>query len=99
MLDAKIGQYLVTARKDRRSDNWFIGGATDADARTLSFALDFLDAGSTYRATIYQDGPGADYRTNPYPLTILQQDVNSATRITIPLAPSGGFAIKLQKYL
>ena len=99
VLDAKIGQYLVTARKDRRSDNWFIGGATDADARTLSFALDFLDAGSTYRATIYQDGPGADYRTNPYPLTILQQDVNSATRITIPLAPSGGFAIKLQKYL
>ena len=31
VLDAKIGNYLVMARKDRDSENWFVGGATDQD--------------------------------------------------------------------
>lgn len=97
VLDAEIGRYLVTARKDRDSDCWFVGGATDQEARDLTLSLDFLDAGATYRAVIYKDGEGADYRTNPYPMTILQQDVTSATTFNIHLAPSGGFAIRIEK--
>ena len=95
VIDAQIGRYLVMARKDRDSERWFVGGATDNEARTLTIPLDFLNANTTYRAIIYQDGPGADYRTNPYPMTILQQDVNSITSLHINLAPSGGFAITL----
>ena len=95
VIDAQIGRYLVMARKDRDSERWFVGGATDNEARTLTIPLDFLDANTTYRAIIYQDGPGADYRTNPYPMTILQQDVSSITSLHINLAPSGGFAITL----
>lgn len=95
VIDAQIGRYLVMARKDRDSERWFVGGATDNEARTLNIPLDFLDANTTYRAIIYQDGPGADYRTNPYPMTILQQDVSSITSLHINLAPSGGFAITL----
>lgn len=97
VLDAEIGRYLVTARKDRDSDRWFVGGATDQEARDLTLSLDFLDAGATYRAVIYKDGEGADYRNNPYPMTILQQDVTSATTFNIHLAPSGGFAIRIEK--
>ena len=95
VLDARIGNYLVVARKDRSSDSWFVGGATDKDARDVTVSLDFLDTARTYRAVIYKDGEGADYRTNPYPMTILQQDVDSTTKLNIHLAPSGGFAIRL----
>lgn len=97
VIDARIGNYLVIARKDRDSDNWFVGGATDKDARDISIPLDFLDDSARYRAVIYKDGDGADYRTNPYPMTILQQDVTSSTVIPIHLAPSGGFAIRIEK--
>lgn len=97
VLDAKIGKYLVTARKDRDSDRWFVGGATDAEARDITLSFDFLDANVNYRAVIYKDGDEADYRTNPYPMTILQQDVTSANTLNIHLAPSGGFAIRIEK--
>lgn len=97
VLDAEIGRYLMIARKDRDSDRWFVGGATDQEARDLMLSLDFLDAGATYRAVIYKDGEGADYLTDPYPMTILQQDVTSATTFNIHLAPSGGFAIRIEK--
>ena len=97
VLDAKIGNYLVMARKDRESGNWFVGGATDQEARDITLSLDFLDAGAKYRAVIYKDGDGADYRANPYPMTILQQDVDASGKLSIHLAPSGGFAIRLEK--
>lgn len=97
VLEAKIGGYLVIARKDRESDRWFVGGATDEMARDLTLSFDFLDAGTRYRAIIYKDGEGADFRTNPYPMTILQQDVTSTTKLPIHLAPSGGFAIRIEK--
>jgi alpha-glucosidase len=97
VLDAKIGGYLVITRKDRESDRWFVGGATDEMARDLTLSFDFLDADTRYRAIIYKDGEGADFRTNPYPMTVLQQDVTSATKLPIHLAPSGGFAIRIEK--
>ena len=97
VLEARIGKYLVIARKDRESDNWFVGGATDKDSRDLSIELSFLDADARYRAVIYKDGDGADYRTNPYPMTILQQDVTQSSVLPIHLASSGGFAIRIEK--
>ena len=97
VLDAKIGNYLVMARKDRDSENWFVGGATDQDPRDLTISLDFLDAQTGYRAIIYKDGDGADYLSNPYPMTILQQDVTSRDVLPIHLAPGGGFAIRIEK--
>lgn len=97
VLNAEIGKYIITARKERGGDNWYVGGMTDSDARDLSFKLDFLDNGATYQAIIYEDGPGADYRTNPYPMTILPKKVTVDDTLKMHLAPSGGFAIQLKK--
>jgi alpha-glucosidase len=97
VLDARIGEYLAIARRDRDSDNWFIGGATNETARDMTLRLDFLKPGTTYKAIIYRDGEGADYKTNPYPLAIDQQWVSQGDNIKIHLATSGGFAIMLQK--
>ena len=95
--DAKIGDYVVIARKDRKSDNWFVGGITNENAREITFQLSFLDKGAKYRAKIFRDGKGADYKTNPYPIIIESMDVTSDTNLTLSLAPGGGTAIMISK--
>lgn len=97
VLNAEIGKYITTARKERGTDDWYIGGVTDEEARDMVLALDFLDEDGVYKAMIYQDGPGADYRTNPYPITITRQKVTASDKLKLHLAPSGGFAIQLCK--
>ena len=94
---AEIGKYIVTARKDRDSENWYVGGMTDEQARDVDLKLDFLTPGASYKAIIYKDGPGAEYDKNPYPMTIDQQIVNAQTVLKIHMAKSGGFAIQLIK--
>ena len=74
--DAKLGEYVVIARKDRRSENWFIGCITNEKERTIKVPLDFLDNGSAYKATLYCDGDNADYLTNPYPVVISERKRN-----------------------
>ena len=51
--------------------------------------------GKRYIAIIYEDGPEADYRSNPYPMTIRRVDVDSATVLNLHLAPGGGTAIQI----
>lgn len=94
---ARIGDYVTIARKDRNSENWFVGSITNAESRTLSLPLDFLDKGASYKATIYEDGTGADYQTNPYPVKISEQEVTVNSLLRLQLAPGGGTAIRIEK--
>ncbi|MDE6421902.1 MAG: glycoside hydrolase family 97 protein [Muribaculaceae bacterium] len=94
---AEIGKHITIARKDRDSDNWFIGSVTDENPREISLPLDFLEHDASYRMTVYEDGPGADYRTDPYPLNIRQSNVTAQSEVKIRLAPGGGTAIRLIK--
>ena len=94
VLDAEIGDYVVVARQERGSDEWFLGAITDEDARMLEVALDFLPAGRRYRAEIYADAPDAHWRTNPLPVAISRQTVDSTTRVTLRLAAGGGTAVR-----
>ena len=89
-----MGKYVVYARQERGTRNWYIGGVTDSEARDFDLPLDFLGDGD-YQAIIYEDGPDADYRTNPYPMTIRRVDVGSSTVLHLHLAPGGGIAIQL----
>jgi len=94
--NAEIGHYVTIAREARDgSGSWFIGSLTDETARTLTLPLDFLEPGKRYRAMIYEDGPGADYRDNPMSLAIRQVEVTAADTLTLRLARSGGAAIRL----
>ncbi len=95
--DAKIGEYIVIARKDRRSENWFIGCITNEKARAIELSLDFLDNGSTYKATLYCDGDSADSFTNPYPVVISEREVNAGTVLLLNLKKGGGAAIRVEK--
>lgn len=93
---AKIGEYVTIARKERDSDDWYVGSIANADSRNLSLPLNFLDKGKTYQAKIFMDGEGADYKANPYPVRIEEQQVTSDTILDLHLATSGGTAIILK---
>ncbi len=93
----KIGEYVTVARKERDGDRWFVGSITNEQARNIDLPLDFLDADGLYSAMIYEDGPGADYQTNPYPITIRQEVVSRTSVLKLRLARSGGVAIRLDK--
>ena len=44
-IEAEPGDYITVARKAKGTDNWFVGGITDENARTAGFTLEFSDAG------------------------------------------------------
>ena len=94
---AEPGDYVVTARQGKKTGNWFVGGVTDENARTLEVPMSFLDAGKTYEATIYADAEDAHYRENPQAYVISRQDVTSSDVLNLYLAPGGGFAISFKE--
>jgi alpha-glucosidase len=94
MLEGAVGDYAVFARKARGQPTWFLGGITDEEGRDLDLPLTFLEAGRRYRAEIYRDGEGADFRTNPRAIAIEKRDVTAADRMKVRMAPGGGFAVR-----
>ena len=95
VLNGEVGDYVTIARKAKGSNDWFLGAVGDEEARSTSVTLDFLDAGKTYTAEIYRDGPGADYRTNArHAMAVETRPVTKGDTLTIALAPGGGQAIR-----
>lgn len=94
-LEAEPGEYITVARKDKASDDWYLGAVTDEKARKSAVKLDFLPAGQKFVAKIYEDAPDADYRTNPKAYRIREQKVDNKTTLKFNLAPGGGMAVRL----
>jgi alpha-glucosidase len=96
VLDGKIGDYVVVARKERDGDDWYLGAITDEEARTFEIPLWFLPQGRDYVAEIYADGAGAHWRDNPFPVDISSRAVDARSHLTLHLAPGGGQAIRIR---
>lgn len=94
-IEAEPGDYITVARKAKDTDNWFVGGITDENARTAGFTLDFLTPGKQYVAILYADGKDADYKENPTSYQIKKGIVTNKTKISVWEARSGGFALSL----
>ncbi len=98
VLHGAVGEYATIARKDRHSNDWYVGAITDGKARTLDLALDFLDPDKTYVAEIYRDGKQADYRNAHRHDIIIEKKIVTAKRhLSLQLAPGGGQAIRLKQ--
>ena len=95
-LAGEIGEYVVYARQQRGSQNWFIGGITNENARSVTLNFSFLGEGN-YRATIYRDGPAADWQSNPYDAVIETQTIDQNSSMAITMAKGGGFAISVMR--
>mgnify|MGYP001812319725 FL=1 len=95
-LAGEVGDHVVFARKDRATDDWYAGAITGEAPRHIAVPLHFLDAGRRYTATIYRDGDGANWRSNPLLLEVEQRTVTAADTLALPLAAGGGAAVRLQ---
>ena len=93
----KIGEYYVVARKDRYSDDWYIGGVTNEEAHRVRLNLDFLDEDTQYTAEIYRDSDTAHYRDNQLGITIEARRITRSDYLDIWMAPGGGFAVRITK--
>lgn len=95
VLFAEPGEYITIARRAKAKSDWFIGGITNEQSRQQEIILDFLEAGKTYRASIYRDSDNADYAKNPEAYIIEHRNVQRGDKLNLRLAPGGGFAMSL----
>lgn len=95
VLNGEVGDFVTIARKDRESENWFIGSITDENARDMNIKLDFLTEGKKYKASLYLDGKNAHWDNNPTEFQILTKEVSSESNLEFHLAEGGGAAISL----
>ena len=91
-LNGEISKYVTIAR--RTGNQWYLGSMTNWDARTLEVDLSFLGTGN-YKAEIFCDGVNAhrtamDYRKDTV-------DVHANRKMTLKMAPGGGFVMKIMK--
>lgn len=94
-LEAEPYEYITVARRDKHSDDWYVGAITDDKARNANIDFSFLPAGVKYEATIYEDAKDADWKTNPQAYKIRKISVTNKTKLKQRLAPGGGVAIRL----
>lgn len=94
-LEGEPMEYVTTARKAKGEEKWFVGGTNGLEARTAEVDFSFLPKGRKFIATIYRDGKDAHYKTNPQCYIIENKKVTSKTKLNIPEAAGGGFAISI----
>ncbi len=95
VINGAIGEFITVAR--RSGEEWFLGSATNEEARSLSVSLSFLAPGTVYVAEIYRDADDAHWETNPTAYAIEQREVKSTDCLTLTLAAGGGQAIRFVK--
>ena len=96
-LEAEPARRLVVARKDRRSERWYVGGAANADGARVRVDFGFLDADATYRARVWADGEDASSLRNPQSYRIFERRVGKTDGLDVVIAPGGGFVMEIAK--
>lgn len=92
-LEAKAGEYALVAK--RKGNKWYIGGMTNNTERQLEISLDFLNAGTSYKMTSFEDGINAGRQAMDYRRK--ESHVKSGDKIQIKMARNGGFAAVIEQ--
>ena len=87
VLKAKVGKYLIIAR--RNGSKWYLGAMTNEDEREFTINLSFLDD-KKYSADIMHDGINADRYAGDYHTET--KTVSKNDSLKIKMAPGGGWA-------
>jgi len=91
VLDAKVGEYIVTAKG--KDNKWFVGGMTNWEARDAEIDFSFLPKNESFLVTVYKDGENANLYAEQYVCERLE--VSSVDKLNIKMAQGGGFAIMI----
>jgi alpha-glucosidase len=91
VLDAKIGELLITAR--RKGGTWYVGGIGAKTAHAVDLPLSFLEKGK-YELRLWKDSP--QVAENPNLLETETREVRSKDRLHVTVALDGGFVAELK---
>lgn len=91
-LEARAGEYALVAK--RKGNKWYIGGMTNNTERQLEISLDFLNAGTSYKMTSFEDGINAGRQAMDYRRK--ESHVKSGDKIQIKMTRNGGFAAVIE---
>ncbi|HEX8426828.1 glycoside hydrolase family 97 protein [Hymenobacter sp.] len=91
-LDGKVGEYVALAR--RKADTWYVGAMSNWTPRDLTLDFSFLPPGN-YQAEVFRDGLNADRNGTDYKKEVMQ--VSAGQKLTVHLAPGGGWAARIEK--
>lgn len=93
ILAAKVGEYVVVAR--RKADRWYVGAICNGteQTRTLDLDTDFLTAGQTYALAAFEDGINARRQAMDY--SRRSETLTKGQQIRIRIVRNGGWAATL----
>lgn len=92
VFDAKMGDYLVLARRSGR--DWYMAATTDWTPRDFTLDFSFLPEGN-FTLDLVRDGINADIRAIDYKMESLK--ITRDTRLKVHLAPGGGWIGKIRE--
>ena len=95
-LEAEPMEYVTIARKDKNSDEWYVGSTAGTADRESVIKLGFLDPGRKYEATIYAEAPDANTVDGQQRYVITKKKVNSKTTLKNHALAGGGYAISIK---
>lgn len=92
VISASIGEYITLARK--KGEEWYMGAMTNWDSREIEIDFSFLDEGD-YSMDYFQDGQNADRHAADFKR--VKKSVTSNEKLTVLLAPGGGWVARIVK--
>lgn len=95
-LEAEPMEYVTIARKDKNSDEWYVGSTSGVHDRKSTISLSFLDPGRKYEATIYAEAPDANTVDRQTRYVITKKKVTSKSKLTLNALAGGGYAISIK---
>lgn len=96
-LEAEPGEYVTIARKDKHSNDWYVGCSAGYNGHESKLTLDFLDPDKKYEATIYADAKGTAWNNNPQAYTITKKKVTAKTKLNLKAGIGGGYTISIKE--
>ena len=90
-LGGEVGESVVLAR--RSGQEWFVGGMTNENARSVTVPVTFLEKGKRYRLTVWKDAPDADKDATK--LVREEREVGAGDVEEVKMASAGGFVMRL----
>lgn len=97
VLNGEVGDFVTIVRKEKVTENWFLGAITDENSREIAIDFSFLDKNKTYEAKIYKDGENAHWNNNPLDISIESIEIKKESKFKFQLAAGGGLAISIKK--
>ncbi len=95
-LEAEPMEYVTIARKDKNSDEWYVGSTAGTADRDSRISLSFLDPSRKYEATIYAEAPDANTTDGQTRYTITRKTVTSKSALKLHALAGGGYAISIK---